>query len=346
MTYVAFINDIGVEPLSQTNASSFHALCLDPHIRRYLLDGGLVSMSWAKEELARSRRAPDALGLWLLSQGQEPIGFVGFRVFEELGPTPQLLYALKASHTGRGLATQAARWAMERAREQGWSRVYATVDSPNEASARVLERLGFSPAGELPGDHGSLRVYAKPLTDQDAEALERWSRRGQLTLQVHQRWDGQPLAQDEQAQVHLIPQPEGLRVEIDAPYYGDEPPPTPPGPTPHLWEHEVVEVFLLGQQERYLELELGPAGHYLALILEGRRHVLAQGMAMRVQVSRQGARWRASAQVPLMWLPPGLSHVNACAIHGRGQERRHEVCFAAPSQAPDFHSLESFGLWS
>ena len=50
-----------------------------------------------------------------------------------------------------------------------------------------------------------------------------------------------------------------LSVSICAPYFGD---PVPDGGVPgrpfyRLWDFEVVEVFLLGEGEKYLELEFG-----------------------------------------------------------------------------------------
>ena len=36
----------------------------------------------------------------------EPVGFIGYHVFEDLGPEPQLLYAFLERVTGRGFATE------------------------------------------------------------------------------------------------------------------------------------------------------------------------------------------------------------------------------------------------
>ena len=63
-----------------------------------------------------------------------------------------------------------------------------------------------------------------------------------------------------------------LVVEITAPYYGD---PAPPGGREgeayfKLWEYEVVEAFFLNQEkQQYLELEFGPHGQHLMLLLQG-----------------------------------------------------------------------------
>jgi hypothetical protein len=105
----------------------------------------------------------------------------------------------------------------------------------------------------------------------------------------------------------------------------------------------VVELFLLGRAERYLELELGPHGHYLALRLEGRRRVAEAGLAIAFETVRQGASWHGRAVVPARYLPPEVERGNAYAIHGQGAARRYLACFPVPGPEPDFHRLEHFG---
>jgi len=47
------------------------------------------------------------------------------------------------------------------------------------------------------------------------------------------------------------------RIDVDAPLYNDPKSPTAqPGPVDGLWDYEVVEVFLLGSEQRYLEVEV------------------------------------------------------------------------------------------
>ena len=43
-----------------------------------------------------------------------------------------------------------------------------------------------------------------------------------------------------------------------------------------LWNYEVVEIFFLASNdaEMYIELEFGPYGHHLGLLLHGRRNCL------------------------------------------------------------------------
>lgn len=164
------------------------------------------------------------------------------------------------------------------------------------------------------------------------------------TLLIASTWDGQPIAAAEQATVRLTAQEGGLVVEIDAPFHGDPPPPGAPGPTWKLWEHEVVELFVLGADDHYTELEISPHGHYLLLRLEGRRNVVARELPLAVTVSRTDGRWQAKTVLPASVLPIGPWRANAYAIHGLGEARRYLAWTPAPGPAPDFHRIEVFPL--
>lgn len=100
--------------------------------------------------------------------------------------------------------------------------------------------------------------------------------------------------------------------------------------------------MLLGDGERYLELEFGPHGHYLALALRGVRAVERKGMALTYEVTRDGARWEGRASVPRSLLPEPVRAVNAFAIHGAGEGRRYLAYSPAGGAQPDFHRLDAF----
>lgn len=164
----------------------------------------------------------------------------------------------------------------------------------------------------------------------------------EAALVVEHTWDGQPLPEPDRARFTLRLNEAHLVVEVDAPFHDDPPPPPPPGPTDQLWDYEVAELFLLGDDQRYLEIELGPHGHHLVLELHGPRNVLRSGMALDYTASREGARWRGRARVPAAWLPPSLCAANAYTIAGTGAERRYAAAYPVPGAAPDFHRLRCF----
>ena len=151
--------------LGADSLEAFHALARDAHIRRYLLDDTLVDEDWSRAEVLRSDElfARIGVGLWLVDRidSTEPvhgIGFCGFRVFEEIGESAQLLYAFPLEHSGKGYATEAARALLDHARGLGWSRIESAVDEPNQASLRVLQKLGFTTIRRMPGEFGDIIV--------------------------------------------------------------------------------------------------------------------------------------------------------------------------------------------
>ena len=159
---------LGYRRIGSDDAATLHALATDEHIKRYLLDGETMDRAWADAEVARSQASFDSggAGLWLVAERntETPIGFVGYRVFEELGPEPQLLYAFQESVTGRGYATESAEALIRFARDKlRWDEVVSAVDEPNVASIRVLEKVGFQRTGAVPGAFGKIIVFRLAL---------------------------------------------------------------------------------------------------------------------------------------------------------------------------------------
>src|SRR5690606_27470157 len=149
--------------LTGADLDAFHRLAVDPHVRRHLLDGQVMSREWADAEITGSEAlfAEAKVGLWLAASGSDTLGFCGFRRYDELTPEPQLLYALRGDHAGRGLATGMAQALLGHVRSLGWERVVAAVDEPNVASRRVLEKTGFTRCGSLPGAFGEILLFER-----------------------------------------------------------------------------------------------------------------------------------------------------------------------------------------
>ena len=151
---------LSLRRLARDDLAAFHRLATDAHVRRFLLDGAVVVLDWARAEIERSDAlfAAIGLGLWLVLDGETPVGFAGFRVFEELSPEPQLVYALLERATGRGHATAVAGELVGIARPV-LGGILAAADEPNAASIRVLEKLRFRPAGSVPGAFGRTLLF-------------------------------------------------------------------------------------------------------------------------------------------------------------------------------------------
>lgn len=161
-----------------------------------------------------------------------------------------------------------------------------------------------------------------------------------MRLVIDRTWDDKPAGAE--VVVQLTRTNESLAIEVDAPFHDDPPPMGPPGSTPRLWDHEVVEVFFLGDDERYLEVELSPHGHHLVLELHGVRQVVREALPLDYEAEVQGTRWRGLARLPIGLLPCGWSHVNAFAVSGTGDSRRHLAWRPAGGPSPDFHRLDAF----
>ena len=67
-------------------------------------------------------------------------------------------------------------------------------------------------------------------------------------------------------------------VEFEAPLFDDKPPSDCPGICPGLWNYEVVEFFFANDKKQYLEVEVGPHGHWLVLLHKGYRDCFDEGV--------------------------------------------------------------------
>lgn len=135
-----------LRPTSLADLEHVHALWTHPEIRRYLFDDREVTRAEARAFLARSDAAfrDYGYGLWLFFEGNSHrvAGFAG--LLPSLEGEANLLFGTRPELCGRGYAREASSIVLRYAFDQlGLARVVADVDEPNEASIRVLERLGF-----------------------------------------------------------------------------------------------------------------------------------------------------------------------------------------------------------
>ena len=165
-----------------------------------------------------------------------------------------------------------------------------------------------------------------------------------MKMSVNQTWDGVALAPSDCVTFTLTWMSDGLEWAFDAPYYGDPAPIGEPGSCWELWNYEVVELFILGEgsPEPYIEIEVGPHGHYLALRLLGERKIVEKELPLRVTTIRESERWSGRVLIPIEYLPKGGLRVNGYAIHGIGEGRVYAVSTVLDSDVPDFHRIEGF----
>lgn len=137
-----------------------------------------------------------------------------------------------------------------------------------------------------------------------------------------------------------------LQISLDAPFFGDPPPPMPVGSCEGLWNFEVVELFLAAADGCYCEIEVGPHGHYLVLCFDGYR-VRRRRVDQLVLTTAVGdGRWSARAELALEHVPRPIVRANAFAIHGQGDDRDYLAAYPMRTGQPDFHRVERFPLLS
>ncbi|XP_066429844.1 UPF0462 protein C4orf33 homolog [Eleutherodactylus coqui] len=167
---------------------------------------------------------------------------------------------------------------------------------------------------------------------------------------IQNEWNGAPIAH-EPVTICLKPAPGGLQMDVSAPFFNDPPAPSGPVGEPFeaLWDYEVVEAFFLNsEKEQYLEVELGPHGHHLVLLLSQRRNIWKECLPLFFQASISQGTWKGRALIPWEYFPPSVDQFNAYAIHGSGLKRTYEALYPIPEkevqegQKPDFHRLEYF----
>jgi RimJ/RimL family protein N-acetyltransferase len=132
---------------------ALHALWTAPEVRRYLWDDVVIPRDTAEQLVDSHLATADqrGIGYWALHEplpaapAEAPIiGFCGFRIIGD-GPEIELMYGLQAENWGKGFATEACLAAIEYLwRSTGFQQVYARTDPPNEASVRVMQRLGMA----------------------------------------------------------------------------------------------------------------------------------------------------------------------------------------------------------
>lgn len=142
------------------NEPSFHENIGDKAVRTeaqaelYLLDGAIASYD------------DHGHGIYAVESREthEPLGTCGL-VRREALDHADLGYAFFPEHWGRGYAREAARAAVEHARDLAMPRLLAVVNDDNQPSIRLLEALGFERTGtvRLEESGPEIELYALDL---------------------------------------------------------------------------------------------------------------------------------------------------------------------------------------
>jgi [ribosomal protein S5]-alanine N-acetyltransferase len=136
-----------LQPVTIDDVDTLHRLWTDPDVRRYLWDDQVISRERAEEYVRGTIEAGarDGRGMWLIHEEQAaaPIGFCGFSPRDEPA-VGELIYGLAPGAWGCGYATECAGALLDYGfTTLGLTKIVASTDVPNTASARVLERIGM-----------------------------------------------------------------------------------------------------------------------------------------------------------------------------------------------------------
>jgi RimJ/RimL family protein N-acetyltransferase len=165
---------LALGPLGDDDAPFLVELLTDPAFLRFVGDRGVRSEADVPRYLEEGPRAnyrKHGFGLYRVSlrEAGEAIGVCGLIRRPALSDV-DLGFALLPRFRGRGYALEAARRVARHAFEDhGLNRLIAITDPDNQASIRVLERIGMGFAGmvRLGEEEPELRLYAtKPASPQ------------------------------------------------------------------------------------------------------------------------------------------------------------------------------------
>ena len=157
-----------LRPFTPADRAAIHAVYTDPVVMRHVGHGPHRSAADTDMALQTFARMIETHGISFLAVVERStgrlIGDAGLYPVDGVASHVELGYTLARDAWGVGYATEAATALVEHARSVlGVSRVVATVDPANDASRRVLEKVGMTARGERIAYGRPHAVYALDL---------------------------------------------------------------------------------------------------------------------------------------------------------------------------------------
>lgn len=175
-----------LRPFTQGDAAPLFRIFSDDEVVRFWSVGAWTDIAQAEEMIEEAMLAYREGGLSryaiVLADTDELIGICNLRGFFEQNRRCELGYALGRAHWGRGYALEALEALLGHAFSAlDMNRIEADIDPRNDASARLLERLGFRREGYMPerwivhGEKADTAFYGLLRRYWDERALSRSS---------------------------------------------------------------------------------------------------------------------------------------------------------------------------
>ena len=143
---------LNLRPVHDEDLDDLHQCFVHPEVRRYLLDDEIIGVDQVAGLIGQSERSfqREGYGFYGLRlresdfhDRQGLIGFCGCRP-ADFADGLELLFGLYPEYWGKGLGSEAARKVLGHLFENtDIEQIYATTDTPNQRSVRVLQRLGM-----------------------------------------------------------------------------------------------------------------------------------------------------------------------------------------------------------
>ncbi|GAA1480147.1 GNAT family N-acetyltransferase [Gordonia sinesedis] len=165
-----------LRPVTDADVDELVALDSDPAVMRYVSGGAPtprdVIVDWVLPRAVAEHRTRRG-GLWTITDRRYGrfLGWMSLRSPRHSSRAElELTYRLRRESWGRGLATESARAIVVVAFDAlTTDRVFASTTAANNASRRVIEKLGMRPSAvTLPGDRESRRHPALPDAEEAA----------------------------------------------------------------------------------------------------------------------------------------------------------------------------------
>ncbi len=169
-----------------------------------------------------------------------------------------------------------------------------------------------------------------------------------MNLEVKRRWNGDECPDKSIRGNFQVERTDGgLLITATAPKFSVEHHPNAPSGKRFdgLWDYDVLEIFFVGEDGKYIEVELGTAGHYLVLGFDGVRrrandfydHVFEHTFYREKDGSTINTIF-----IPNDILPPLITRVNAFII--ANQEFLAHA--PLPGAKADFHQPDAYPMMS
>lgn len=134
-------------PFNLEDSELFLRINTTDFVKRYLWDDVSITIDLAKAIILENNKLfqEHGYGLWkiILKELNEVVGYTGLWFFFDESQ-PQLIYALLEDYSGRGIATESAKFIIDYAfKSLNFDYLIAANDESNFKSQKVCERIGM-----------------------------------------------------------------------------------------------------------------------------------------------------------------------------------------------------------